>query len=95
MIDRLQLEKYYITEKKSVKEVSEMLGCSVNKVIYWMDKYQIIRRTISEAIYQKHNPEGDPFSIKSIYSIEHAKLLGIGLGLYWVKAIKQISTQYD
>lgn len=48
-----------------------------------MDKYQIKRRSISDAIYHKHNPKGDPFKVKPINNIEEAQLLGMGLGLYW------------
>ena len=57
-----------------------------------MDKYQIKRRSISDAIYQKNNPDGDPFSIQPIRSLKMAKLYGMGIGLYWEKAIKQINT---
>lgn len=53
-----------------------------------MDKHQIKRRTISEAIYQKANPNGDPFEIKPIKTIEDAKLFGLGVGLYWGEGTK-------
>jgi hypothetical protein len=64
-------------------DISKELGCSQNKVVYWMNKYQINRRSISEAIYQKHNPFGDPFVLKLIETAEDSYLLGLGLGLYW------------
>lgn len=83
MIERFELEKQYITDKKSVQEIAGTLGCSVNKVIYWMDKYQIKRRSISDAIYQKHNPNGDPFALRPVATKKAAKLLGMGIGLYW------------
>jgi len=46
------------------------------------------RRTISDAIYQKHNPNGDPFAIKPIKTKADAELFGMGLGLYWGEGTK-------
>ena len=64
-------------------DIARILGCSQHKVVYWMNKHQIKRRSISDAIYQKHNPSGDPFVIKPIKTKKEAMLLGLGLGLYW------------
>ncbi len=64
-------------------EIAGTFECSINRIVYWMNKYHVERRSISDAIYQKHNPLGDPFQIKSIKSIRDAKLFGMGLGLYW------------
>lgn len=73
----------YVIEKASMSEIAQKLHCSVHRVAYWMDRHQIVRRTISEAIYQKHNPNGDPFKVKVIKSLPDTMLLGLGLGLYW------------
>ena len=88
MIDQKKLHKLYISEGLSVLAMSKKLGCSSNKVIYWMDKHGIKRRTISDAIYLKHNPNGDPFIIKPITTKSDAKLLGMGIGLYWGEGTK-------
>jgi hypothetical protein len=48
-----------------------------------MKKFNIPRRSFSEAIYLKHNPDGDPFEIKRKLNKEEALLKGLGLGLYW------------
>jgi hypothetical protein len=82
MITKDELETLYCGGA-SMNDIARAQGCSVNSIVYWMDKYQIERRTISEAIYQKHNPNGDPFKIKSVKSISDAKLMGLGIGLYW------------
>lgn len=66
-----------------MKQIANELGCSVHRVSYWMQKYGIERRNISDAIYIKHNPKGDPFRIKEIETAEEAKLMGIGIGLFW------------
>jgi len=65
-----------------------MLNCSANRVNYWLKKHSIQKRTISEAVYIKHNPNGDPFKVSEIRTIEHAELLGYGLGLYWGEGTK-------
>jgi hypothetical protein len=88
MIDEIVLRNLYVENKASMMEIATSLGCSVHKIEYWMDKHKIKRRTISEAIYQKHNPNGDPFIVKRVTTKRDHKLLGIGLGLYWGEGTK-------
>lgn len=73
---------------KSMSEIATKFQCSVNKVVYWMNKYNISRRTHSEATYSKRNPNGDPFKIKSPLSSSDKMLLGLGLGIYWGEGTK-------
>lgn len=68
---------------KSMQDISRQLNCSVHKVVYWIDKYDLKRRTRSEATYVKANPGGDPFKIKIKLSPEEKILFGLGLGIYW------------
>jgi hypothetical protein len=42
-----------------------------------MNRHYIARRTISETIYQKHNPAGDPFALKPITTLTDPGLLRI------------------
>ena len=76
------LEKLY-NNGHSMTEIAETLSCSVHKVAYWMEKYNLTRRTLSQAIYLKANPEGDPFKIKTDLDRKEMFLLGLGLGIYW------------
>jgi hypothetical protein len=92
MIDKMTLTKCYVSEKLSMSDIARKLDCSVNKVVYWMNVHAIERRSISDAIYIKHNPNGDPFKIKPIKTRGDAELLGMGLGLYWGEGTK--SNQY-
>jgi len=69
-------------------EIAEILNCSVNKVRYWMDKSEIPRRPISEAVYIKYNPDGDPFKFEAPRTLEEAQLFGLGIGLYWGEGTK-------
>lgn len=64
-------------------EIAGLSGCSIHKIVYWMDVHQIKRRSRSDAIYIKNHPNGDPFEIRPIVTIEDAWLQGLGLGLYW------------
>ena len=52
------LEELYNEQRLSMAEIAERLGCSPNKVAYWMIKMGP-RRDISDAIME--NPDGDPF----------------------------------
>ena len=68
---------------QSMFQIAKHFGCSVHKVVYWMKKYDINRRSRSEAIYLFNNPNGDPFSIKNNLTEEEILLKGMGLGIYW------------
>ncbi len=66
-----------------MNEISLQLGCTHHQIRYWMTKHSIERRSVSDAIYQKCNPNGDPFKLKIVSNIQDAELLGMGIGLYW------------
>lgn len=83
MIPKETLEQLYLRDGHSMKKIATELGFSVNKIAYWMDKHNIKRRTISDAIYKIHNPEGDPFTIKNFSNMAEAQLYGLGIGLFW------------
>lgn len=83
------LRKLYLDEKRSSREIAKKLGCSEHKVNYWLLKHTITKRSISEAVYAARNPNGDPFHIKEIKTIEDAKLFGFGMGLYWGEGNKK------
>lgn len=89
MIKKATLTEMYVTKGLSMHEVALLLRCSENQVVYWMSKHEIKRRSISDAIYLRSNPNGDPFKIKKIETIEDAELLGMGIGLYWGEGNKR------
>lgn len=68
---------------KSMMEISLLMNCSVHKVVYWLEKIGVKRRTRSDALYLKLNPDGDPFTIKTQLTNEELLLFGLGLGIYW------------
>jgi hypothetical protein len=81
-ISKKQLEQLYLGEYLSMAEIAEKLKCSVNKVVYWMDRHEIARRYWDEASYIKHNPNGDPFQIKELATDDDRELFQLGIGLY-------------
>ncbi len=87
-MNKLQLEDLYLTKQLSSAAIAKRVGCSAHKVDYWLAKYQIPKRTIGDAIYAHHNPDGNPFTIKPIKTQRDAKLLGLGIGLYWGEGTK-------
>ena len=78
-----QLKLLYLSKKHSSKEISKILGFSCKKIDYWLKVYKIQKRSISEAIYLKHNPDGDPFVLRKFKFEQKSFLYGLGLGLYW------------
>lgn len=50
---------------------------------YWLKKYDIQKRTISDAIYVRSNPKGDPFVFRKPQRADEWFLYGLGLGLFW------------
>lgn len=77
----------------SMMDIAVKFNCSVNKVVYWMDKHGIERRSRSEAMYHKNNPFGDPFAVQPVDTMEKAILYGMGIGLYWGEGTK--ANKYD
>ena len=89
MIEKEVLEKLYVKKKKSVAEISHLTSWSQTAVNYWLFEHGIPKRSISEAIYVKRNPKGDPFVVERPKSIDQAVLYGLGLGLYWGEGNKK------
>lgn len=83
LLPKEKLNRLYNREKKSVPIIAKELGCSEHKVNYWLGKHNILKRSISDAIYLKHNPDGDPFKFTPPQNLEDERLFGIGIGLYW------------
>lgn len=92
MISKERLQYLYLTRGKSMKEIAQIQSCSVNGVQYWVKKYGIKARSISDAVYLKNNPKGDPFLLKYPATIEEAMLYGLGVGLYWGEGTKASKT---
>ncbi len=69
-------------------EIANECGCSIHKIQYWMKKHRIQSRSISDASYIKHNPNGDPFLWSPPRSSEDHILYGLGMGLYWGEGTK-------
>lgn len=87
-ISKTALAELYLRERKSMQEIADELNCSLHKVAYWMNKHRISCRLRSEAMYVKHNPDGDPFHFKKPKTTKEAELFGLGLGLYWGEGTK-------
>lgn len=88
-MDKKLLEQLYIRDKKSVHYISKTSNCSEGKINYWLQKYCIPKRSISEAVYAMNNPNGDPFSFQTPRTNKSSFLLGLGLGLYWGEGTKK------
>jgi hypothetical protein len=83
MFTKAELAKLYVEEQKSVSFIAKKYKCSEGRINYWLKKFSIKKRSISEAIYIQNNPNGDPFHFQAPRTKEDWFLYGIGIGLYW------------
>ena len=83
MISKSTLHKMYIEEKKSANQIAQKLHCSPTKVNYWLARHVIEKRSISDSVYIKNNPNGDPYIECKKESNKDWFLYGLGLGLFW------------
>jgi hypothetical protein len=92
MLSKEVLQELYLNKKYSAAKIAHHVSCSENKVNYWIAKHGIQKRTIGDALYLKHNPKGDPFTVRIPKSINDAILYGLGVGLYWGEGTKANKT---
>jgi hypothetical protein len=83
VIDQELLRQLYLEEKLSAKQIADRLRVMEAKVVYWLRKYQIPKRSLSEAIYQRINAGRDPFQVKTGLNSDEEKLKVAGL-ILWV-----------
>lgn len=83
------LRTLYLIKLLSVSVIAKKLCVSEHKVNYWFSKYRIPKRSISEAVYIKKNPNGDPFKFKIPETKTSSILFGLGIGLYWGEGNKR------
>lgn len=88
MLSKATLSSLYTDRQLSSATIAKQLNCSVTKVNYWLKKHGIQKRSISDAVYVKHNPHGDPFAAVAIDTLAKAQLYGMGIGLYWGEGTK-------
>ncbi len=87
-MEKTKLKELYVLKRLSVAKIAKKFGFSESKVNYWMRKYDIQKRSISDAIYEYSNPKGDPFKQEPLDSADKVFLYGLGLGLYWGEGTK-------
>ena len=92
MLKQETLMGLYQQKGLSVSAIARRLRCSEHKINYWLSKFNIPKRSISDALYKKWNPNGDPFSVRAPLSVEDGILYGLGVGLYWGEGTKASKT---
>jgi hypothetical protein len=92
-MDKKLLEQMYLKKKMSVREIAHIAKRSESGVNYWLAKHSVKKRSISDAIYTKHNPNGDPFIFQRPRNIGETFLFGLGVGLYWGEGTKKSPNQ--
>jgi len=79
------VSKLYLSQKLSMAQIAERLGVSPSTVRYWLDKNQIPRRPIKEAIDNLYFTKfhKNPFKLKTNLSHRDDILKTAGIMLYW------------
>lgn len=74
----------------SMVQIAHQLGCSASVVRYWLDKHNIIRRSISDAITAVYVTkfQKKPFRLKKYLSQAEEQLKVAGIMLYWGEGSK-------
>ena len=91
-LSKINLLRLYFKDKYSTAEIAKIFKCSENKINYWLAKYKIKKRSISEAIYTKNNSDGDPFEIKKLKTGRDIELFNLGVGLFLGEGTKKIKS---
>ncbi|MFH1398460.1 MAG: hypothetical protein ABIH27_07945 [Candidatus Omnitrophota bacterium] len=89
MLEKKILQRFYYNKKLSMVDSARLLNVTPATVAYWMKQYHLKRRSISESVYVKQNPDGDPFCIKNKFTIEDKELFVAGLMLYWAEGSRR------
>ncbi len=88
MLPKRTLEKLY-KKGLSIMEIAKKERWPYRVVRYWMERYNIPRRSRSEANYLKYNPAGDPFKIKKLKTRKDIELFNLGIGLFLGEGTKK------
>lgn len=88
-----EIYSLYLKNQYSMTMIAEELKISPNKVCYWLEKNNIPRRTMSEAVSLAylHRFNKLPCNIKKKLTSEEKKLLIAGIMLYWAEGWKKNS----
>ena len=88
MLQKKELLYLYSEKKLSSADIAKRFACSQGQVDYWLSKYEIQKRSIGDALYEKLNPNGDPFKVREPRTVKEGILYGTGIGLYWGEGTK-------
>ena len=89
MIDKNLLRRLYFVKKLSMWGIAKELSITPAKVVYWMKKHDLSRRSSNESAYVKLNPNGDPFHINDKLTLKNKELLLLSLMLYWAEGSRK------
>ena len=88
-IKKLNLVKQlYYKGGRSMREIGEELGVSIDAVVYFMRKHNLKRRTLKEDSVVRFKNKPLSYSLREKLTIEQERLKITGIALYWGEGYK-------
>lgn len=88
MLTEVYLRQEYYGKRRSLNQIGAEHGVSPAAVAYWMDKYGLKRRSVSEGVYCRWNPE-ECFQIREPSSEAERLLKAVGLVIHWCEGLQK------
>ena len=85
------LRNLYLDRELSMPEVAQQLGTTQARVLSWLRKHGVPRRTASQSTYAKRKGESPLFIIPTILNSGQRELMVAAMMLYWAEGNKTAS----
>lgn len=86
--DLEKIKNLYYKDKKSMREIAEKLGVSINAVVYFMRRKSLKCRSFSDANAVRFEKKKPSFEVRANFSDDDKKLRLAGVMLYWAEGYK-------
>ena len=88
--EQREIARLYMDEGYSMMQIAQQFKCSVSTIRYWLDKNNVKRRSINEAINNIYSTKfnKDPFYLNKNLSKKDEELKIAGTMLYWGEGAK-------
>lgn len=89
-----EIKNFYYDEKLGMREIADILGVSIDAVVYFMRKHGLERRNFSEINKLRFNKKEPSFKKNLLNTASQKELKAIGSMLYWGEGYKSEKSSY-